>query len=470
MARSVKHSPLPRTAWLAPLIVGTSLTVAQADDGDVRLQGEPFSYTDVIDSFEEGDAFDLDVHATFRRAVRFATIQRESTGVNARADVADYEQQTNRLVVGIDVGLYRDLGLYVRMPILLSDDRSLTAPGSTGAEEVRPRLEHPDVDPGTGTVVTRPLFDLPYVSPTRSGLEHLALGVAWAIFNQHREPEVPTWVVMAETRIPIGAVLTPAPCATFANTARALSDQGLGNGECPFGDDPGSSPGVWGLRFETRMSRRLAYVEPYAGFAYDLRLAGTAGDRFEPGGSLRGYVHRNPPMEGEVTVGAAFIPWEQRARSQRFAVDVRGTATFVSDGRTYTPLFDALGTSNTFAVQTPVPECGDDSCTRTTAFTGLTDVEAHARLTARLAAELQAARYVRFVLGGSVAYDTAYTLTSAEACNAGVDVASDDPRRLGCSAGVSNPHHRGVLDLPGNRFRLAGQWTLEVFAQFRGRF
>ena len=470
MARKVSRRS--RVVLVAPFLVYGLSTSVHADDGELRLQGAPFSYTDVLDSFEEDDAFDVDIHATFQRTIRFGTIQRETGGgPNAFADIAEYDQQINRLIIGLDVGIYRDLGLYARLPILLSDDRTLELPGSTSAEDVQGRLEHPDVDPESGLASTRVLFDVPFTAPTRSGLEYLGLGVAWSIFNQQRDPAVPTWVVMAETRIPVGTVLTPAPCATFASTAESLSAAGRGQGECPFGDDPGSSPGVWGFRFETRASRRFTYVEPYAGFAYDLRIAGPAAERFEPGGNLRGYVHRNPPMEGEVTVGAALIPWEQRARSQRLAFDLRGIATFVSDGRDYSPLFDALGTSDTFAVQTPVPECADGAvCPRRTPFTGLTDVEAHARLTLRLAAELQAAQYIRFVLGASAAYDTAHTITSAEACNGGVDAAADDPRRVGCAAGVSNPHHRGVVDLPGNRFRLAGLWTVDVFAQFRGRF
>ncbi len=457
----------PSVSGLA-LFVGLALpSMASAEDGELRLFNEPHSYVDVADAFDDDDPFDLHIQVAFERSTRLATIQRErpGTGPNLFADVADFEQQVNRLFVGVEVGLYRDLSFFARLPILLSDDRDLTVAGGVSGTTARARLEATDVSPSDGRTTQRPLFELPFASPTRSGFEHLALGLAWSILNQRRDPVYPTWMVRAEVRVPIGGVLTPQPCSRFAEVQEAQGEQ-----VCPFGDDAGSSPGLWGVRLETRASRRFDVIEPFMGLAYDLRVPGPASSRFTPAGDLAGYGNRLPPMEGEFTAGIAIIPWEQRERSQRFSFEVRGSAAYVSQGRAYGPLFDALGTSNTFAVQTPVPECSDPAvCPRGTPFTGLTDVEAHARLGARVSLEFLAAKYIRFALGGAVAYDTAHILTVADACR-GIQVDAGDPRAVGCRTGIVNPHHRAVIDQSGNRFRLGGMLNLDVFAESQFQF
>ena len=88
---------------------------------------------------------------------------------------------------------------------------------------------------------------------------------------------------------------------------------------------------------------------------------------------------------------------------------------------------------------------------------------------ARLAIEMQAAKYVRFGFGADVAYQTPYLLTFADACNP--DPSSEDPRLTGrCDQGIINPHHRPVIDLPGQRFRMDGSWRIDFFATATAMF
>jgi hypothetical protein len=80
---------------------------------------------------------------------------------------------------------------------------------------------------------------------------------------------------------------------------------------------------------------------------------------------------------------------------------------------------------------------------------------------------MQAARYVRFTFGAGLFFTTAHLVTFADACNPNVDPnpdATSDPRAGRCVRGIINPHHRPVIDLPGERFQLSDILTLDLFA------
>ena len=47
-------------------------------------------------------------------------------------------------------------------------------------------------------------------------------------------------------------------------------------------------------------------------------------------------------------VGFEIIPWEQKSKHRRLVIGLGGGATYNSEGREYTPLYDALGTSDYF--------------------------------------------------------------------------------------------------------------------------
>ena len=214
------------------------------------------------------------------------------------------------------------------------------------------------------------------------------------------------------------------------------------------------------------------YIEPYGGLAFLVEWPSAAKDYFLPEGELAGYIRKLPPRTASGTLGAAIIPWENRARFQRFALDVRFDAAFITDGHDYTPLFDALGTSTHENVQRQVFE-GRSEDTRqplgaSANFYGLTDVQSRLRYGARAGLEMQAAKYVRFTMGAGLRWQTPYTLTFADACRSGVN---DSTRKVDCGNGaIVNPHHRATIDLPGRRFWLADSFIVDLYASAVAQF
>lgn len=445
---------------LAAFAVAAPAVVRAQEDGPIRLMGEPTSYTDVIDALDEQDPFDLNITLGYERSLTRGTIQREiRSGVAAGdfrgaenwVDVADHERLRNTLNLGIDVGIYHDLALFARMPLVLSDSRELSVPDGSSRGVVEPLVA--DVMGGT------PMFSIPFQSPTRSGIDYVEAGIAFAPFNQYRDPEFPTWVLMFAGKFSVGEPMHPCADATG----------------CAGGAEAGISEGTNAIRLETRASRRYRYLEPYAGLLFEISWPGSADDLFEPGGELAGFMNTMPPRIGEVTAGVTLIPWEHPGRWQRFSIDLRLQAAYVSEGHGYSPLFDALGTSNSMYLTTPSYEYPPGTPgfpdPRQVSFTGLTDMQSHGRIGGRASIEMWAARYVRFMFGAGLFWASPYIITFTDACNPNEDPNGvDDPRQGTCRSGIINPHHRPVIDLPGNRFRVDGELTFDLYATATAQF
>jgi hypothetical protein len=175
------------------LAVGTLATPARADEprqaGEPRMLSEPGEITNVIDAFDGDDVFDLHLSLGYQYTWKRAHIRREttigsaanpglSTGgfTSGNMNVATYEENTSRLTTRADIGLYHDIALFLRMPIILSNDRKLSdLSGSASQQNVV--LQG---GPNDGSQ----LFSLPFDSPHRSGIEYLAVGADFGFTNQ----------------------------------------------------------------------------------------------------------------------------------------------------------------------------------------------------------------------------------------------------------------------------------------------
>ena len=300
-------------AFLAALMLTNT---AWADDDIVRLRGEPTSYTNVIDAFDSDDSFDLNLHLGFQRSIVLGSIQREDPRADGRGtanvtDIADYEQIRNVLLLGADIGVWKDLALFLEIPLILSDARTLALPDNRDAAAVAGDLQA--ASPGG----PQPLFSVPFTAPTRFGVDHINLGAAYEVWNQYRDWNYPTWLWRVEGQIGVGEPMH----ACFDDKPVSASSK------CYGGSEPGVGEGLNGIKIETRASRRFRYIEPYLGFAFLYRWAGKSSSLYKSGGDLDGYVHTLPPQIGTLTAGVAVIPWEQPARSQRLTLDFRFVGT-----------------------------------------------------------------------------------------------------------------------------------------------
>jgi hypothetical protein len=482
-------------------LMGTSLLawlgvteVARADEPvaarEPRLMSETAEITSVADAFDGEDPFDLNLVLGFRQSWKHASIRRESqlqqpglaTGgfIPATENVASYSASKSILDVGADIGIYHDLALILRLPVILSWSQSLGDLNGSAATASQ-RL---------GDGMGGQLFNVPFTSPTRSGLDYISAGLDWAIFNQQRDFTKPTWVIGVEGRIPIGNPLHA--CNATGGGQPVCFDPTKNSGtpaDVHGGIDPGISTGYYSVLAKTVWSRRFGYLEPYSGFWFqaDFPSSGSDFGKFNPTQALT----NTPPLRGTFGLGLEVIPYEQRETFQRLDFDFRLKGTYISPGRDYSELFDALGSSNSAALRTPNPtvycNSADPNCLKTpytsggvsqsapsdfvtkTYFTGITETQAYGAFTVSTAATWQAGEYIKFQVGGALTYAQNHLITQADPCNpnlGGGDKYQAGPclnPNTGQVQGVPNPDHRDVLDLPGHRFAVDDSTVIDLF-------
>lgn len=459
---------------------------------------QPALATNVVDAFDEGSGVDLHFSLGYQHTWRRAAISRETQATlasplaalgTARFHVADYSEVTSRLNVRADLGLYHDLALIVRVPLILS--RSSTLEG--------PELPSGALDGAPG----EPLFSVPFRSPNRSGVEYLGIGVDWGILNQWRDAAQPTLLIGAEGRFSIsepmhacGPSRAPAendPGEVRCAQPRDINRDGLsgqfptelaaGRTESLEGDFPaqsrkaGVSRGTTGLELHGMISRRFEQLEPYMGLGVLFELPRSGSD-FGPD---------RPWKEGlgsraGVSLGAEIMPWEVVEQFQRLSVDLRFTGTYSAAGRDYSELFDALGSSSApsyrrpnFARYQPNQDPGvsalsvvDPDSERVFA-TGISNVEAYGAYALRVLARWQAGRYVHFDVGGGWALTQRHVLTLGAPCDtaravdvehAGPCVSNEpEPRALG----APDPSYRPEVEQPGHRFVVDTASTIDAW-------
>ncbi len=438
------------------LLLGAARS-ARADEPvgarEPRLMGETAEITSVVDAFDEDDPFDLNLVIGFTQSWKHANIRREtqlnqpglaSGGfIPATENIASYSSSTSTLLVGADIGLYRDLALILRVPLILNWAQSLG--DLNGSSAVTSQLL---ADPLGGQ-----LFGVPFTSPSRSGVDYISAGLDWGIYNQQRDETKPTWVIGIEGQLAVGTPL-------HACNANATV-------QCPdpvnraVGRDPGISTGFDSLIARSVWSRRFGYVEPYTGFWVQAQFAQDRSDfgTYNPPNNLE----RNPPLLGSFALGMEVVPYERREAYQRLSADFRFRGTYNSPGRDYSELFDALGSSSSASLRIPNPAAymgapGGTSVAKTGTeqvyFTGVTEQQAYGTFTLSASATWQAGEYIKFTAGSGFTYAQAHLITAADTCTPN----NNDRNLAGPCAnatgvlGSPNPDHHDIIDLPGHRF------------------
>jgi hypothetical protein len=195
---------------------------------------------------------------------------------------------------------------------------------------------------------------------------------------------------------------------------------------------------------------------------------------------LQGSLVNHPPLRGTMIAGLAIIPWEIREQYQRITVDLRFEGTYVSEGRDYSELFDALGSSDARSLRRPhyaEYQANPDEATadefpsvvnpnsQRVYFTGITDVQQHAEWSLSGQFTWQAGEYVKFNIGTQYSFLQGHFITFDAACNpdfagnldkAGPCRTENGPVTVGgyTATGIPNPNYRRSLNSPGYRFKV----------------
>lgn len=482
------------------LMIAASLTSAPAFADEPRkseepnVLREPAEITAVVDAFDEQDPFDANLTIGLQWTSKTATITREthstehefsSGGYTAsNMNVGQYSEVTTRLNTRVDIGLYEDLALIVRLPIILANDRKLEP--VAGSELYQNTILQ-------GLPGER-LFTVPFASPTRSGIEYLALGLDTNLLNQWRDPTKPSWRLGVEGRFSISEPMHACNDAPGAGQERCAHPSDIDRDGEPEGEfegrgfsggrNPGVSRGTTGFEFHTYMSKRIRYLEPYAGIEGLFEFQNENSDFGNV--DLEGALVNHPPFQGTLVVGTALIPWERLEHFQRLEFDFRFSGTYRSEGRDYSELFDALGSSPASSLREPRfaeyqangdPATEDESPSvvnpnsRRVYMTGITDVQAHGLYTLTTQATWYAFRYLKLNLGSALTFVQGHLLTFDQSCNPNFTDAPDKsgPCRVasdsgnGRATGIPNANYREVINIPGRRFKVDSSTSWDVW-------
>lgn len=480
--------------------------LARADEPrnttEPRVMQEPGEVTNVIDAFDDGDPFDLNISLGFDYANKSARILRDSViakpglttgGYTAHTlNVASYAETTARLTPRLDIGLYKDIALHITLPIILSNTRALSA-----VDGKAPNAAATAGAPG------EQFFTVPFSAPTRSGLEYIAVGLDFNILNQARDRTKPTWLFGVEGRFSVGTPMhacneKPAngqvKCADPSDINRNGKPNGGFEGTDPKERSAGVNRGVMGLEIHTMMSKRMKYIEPYGGFSALFEFQQSSSDYGLS--DLSQSLINHPPLHGTMTLGLMIIPWENREKFGRLTFDTRLAGTYHSEGRDYSELFDALGSSSAPTLRAPVwagyqsnpnPNFNADGCTdsnpmtpcvprsvidpgsQKTYVTGLTDVSAYGSFRISGSATWQVGEYVKFQFGLGYRHDQGHQITGDAPCNPAdkSDITKSGPCHTGnglSSTGVPNPNYRASLNSVGRRYWVDASNTFDLFA------
>jgi hypothetical protein len=436
--------------------------------------------TNVLDAFDADDPFDVQLSVAYATRIKSAKIRRESelrqaglaqgrfTATNE--NIASFAQTTHSLNLQAEAGLWHDLALRVKLPIVLSDSRALS--DLDGSSKNPERLTQ-----GDGAA----LFSVPFNSPSRSGLDWLGFELAWGITNQRRTPASPTWLASLEVRLPIGDPLHACNAGAAIACRNVFADPASATAQQDTGRTPGLNRGMTTLIARTAVSRRYGDVEPYGQFSVLADFPGSGSD-FATQNTQAGVILNRPPVIGTVVSGVEFTTIEEREHGRRLVFDLQGKAAYVSTGRDYSELFDALGSSRASTLATPSPGAYTDngsggSMPRTSAgnvyFTGITDIAAHISLAGRLALRWQAGPYVAFALGTSLEWVQSHAITGGDECNtmvtaASLEEAANCKRQSTATAykttGIPNPNYRPSVDAPGRRFIVDDTLVTDLWA------
>ncbi|TNF25486.1 MAG: hypothetical protein EP329_23030 [Deltaproteobacteria bacterium] len=440
--------PAPRHGWrVGALVAALALTTA----GDARAA----EVTEIVDDFDQTDALELNpsIGLNWQWRQRRGGIRREYPCIanetlggeslcpeGSRVGLAD-ELRVLRTsaVLNVDarLGLGRLLELRATLPVVLYDRNALDfAPGVSENNSLTDPYNQPS------------LFDVPFEARERSGLGDLQLALRVAPLSKARDRLDPDWVLGVSLDLPTASI------------RRA--------------DNSAPGDGVWRLGLSTAVSSRVVrWLEPFLELNGTIAIPGGASPYVDlgPTATLSSPAHR---------IGARFglelVPFEKHETRSAVRLELGGRFDVVFDGRGFSDLADALGTST-------CDPSDAEPCTLTTydrgdvdpvtglpkKTDGITRIEHHLVIGGWLGLRYEVFEALELRARASVFRESDHFLTFTDA---GVDLdgVNDVQRENGSGVNELDPTWLSGVDEPGTRYRTGGLWTLGIDFAIRAKF
>lgn len=402
---------------------------------------------------------DLHLGVTFDRNQKSARITREwiqGEGVDRRAlDVRelDYSEYTNRLLIDLRVGLFRDLEFHAQAPLVLQNKSKIgfsegvdglsTVWGSDNAND--PSSEY-----------RFPLTEVPG-ERSRAGFGDMTFGLSWSPLVDSKDEAYPTITLRADIVAPTGSVRDPTDQAALPGG----SGGGVGLGQTVFD---------LSVSANRRMLVGSPTLDPYMTFGARLPVA-TAKQK------ERGM---EPPIVARFIVGSELLIHENAKNRVKYALDVSFNFRYVSVGRTYSELSDYLPNFDQTRVSDEVPVYSNYANpnnyaqqvdgTRCGMITGvpcgeLNRVDEHVQMGGAISLHLQPSEYFFLRSGFTLGFASDHLLT-AERVGRDADPPEADGQLCGLSPCVGrvnarnsagaderSPYYDPRYDTPGRRLR-----------------
>ncbi len=318
--------------------------------------------TVVSSAFEEDTPFELKIQLGWVHSWHSARITREhnqtdpETGNLGIVNAAElqYSRTINQIRPTIRAGLYKDLEIFITWPYVfreaqdwdrgtlagrvqhstLHNTEGLCASGMVHQDCAEPLLAFTDAMGGN--------------SSYRGGLDNGTLGFRWGVLNEDRHPWSANWVIGASWTFPMQAERAPNVVSHATADPAPVSDR------------------VNRWNFETALSRTAGPLVPFVRFHYtlprpqlnafhncdqasslaDMDLNTSSVDNTcmglewtRQGSNLGGM---SPAHMGGIEFGTEVVPYVIPEEYVRVAVQLSAGATYVSEGRDFTILSDAL--------------------------------------------------------------------------------------------------------------------------------
>ncbi len=417
--------------WPVLAVTALCLPAGAADLTDVADAAD----TVIVGETEREDIFDLYVGTTFRMNLANGKITREPIvrpnvttsgcvdAANSRdclpVDEMRWKRNTSVFDIALEIGMFHDLAATLAFHYVIGDTMALRY-----AKGVTP--EESSVDP-PGSI--NDLFPLgaTYDSGFRS--KHtgwgnidefgyrtggMDLGVRWAPLSDERDDSKPMWVLIFNWSNPWLAD------AHNPGTTRASEDNpgsvGDGSHYITFGTALSKRVANFGLIGIDPNVNRRGFIEPYMEFNYTFPVPakGRALPEFT---RSRDNFGRRPPHKAELNGGMEVVAVEDLRNSRKVAVDIGLRSAFISEGRSYNELTDALGE--------------------------VTYTEQYYNVTGLLALYIQAAEFMRFKAGLTFGYTAEHFLTFEEVGEDGANGVADGQVLPNDPADKINPYFCG---------------------------